>query len=99
MSAGDACLNPAFFLSRDNALTKNYLRFLVERIVIDGTRVQMHSRSEAVVRMMAAGSGGSGTGGVNPNPALSPLSRWVGSDCRTRTYDPAVNSRLLYQLS
>lgn len=22
-----------------------------------------------------------------------------GSDCRTRTYDPAVNSRLLYQLS
>jgi hypothetical protein len=23
----------------------------------------------------------------------------TGSDCRTRTYDPAVNSRLLYQLS
>ena len=28
-----------------------------------------------------------------------PCSRLDGSDCRTRTYDPAVNSRLLYQLS
>ncbi len=28
-----------------------------------------------------------------------PRPRVNGSDCRTRTYDPAVNSRLLYQLS
>jgi len=32
-------------------------------------------------------------------PNRSTLRRIVGSDCRTRTCDPAVNSRLLYQLS
>ncbi len=33
-----------------------------------------------------------------PEPAKKDVPRF-GSDCRTRTYDPAVNSRLLYQLS
>ncbi len=47
----------SIFLSGDNALTKNYLRFLVDRIVVNGSHVQMVTRSEAVVRLMAAGGG------------------------------------------
>ena len=62
----------SIFLSQDNALTKNYLRFLVEKIVVTGPTVQMVTRSEAVVRMMAAG--GSATAGVTVerDPVVSP---------------------------
>jgi site-specific DNA recombinase len=49
----------SIFLSKDNALTKNYLRFLVDKIVVTGPTVQMVTRSEAVVRMMAGANGGS----------------------------------------
>jgi hypothetical protein len=58
----------SIFLSGDNALTKNYLRFLVEKIVVNGPKVQMVTRSEAVIQMMAA----NGTRVADPNPANSP---------------------------
>jgi site-specific DNA recombinase len=58
----------SIFLSGDNALTKNYLRFLVEKIVVSGSKVQMVTRSEAVIQMMAA----NGTHVASPNPANSP---------------------------
>ena len=34
-----------------------------------------------------------------PGEVFSEAIRSMGSDCWTRTSDPAVNSRLLYQLS
>jgi hypothetical protein len=46
------------FLSGDNALTRNYLRFLIDRIVVNDTKIDIFGRSEAAVRMMAAGEGG-----------------------------------------
>jgi hypothetical protein len=58
----------SIFLSGDNALTKNYLRFLVEKIVVNGSNVRMVTRSEAVVQMIAA----DGTTPADPNPANSP---------------------------
>jgi site-specific DNA recombinase len=58
----------SIFLSGDNALTKNYLRFLVDKIIVNGPKVQMVTRSEAVVRIMAAG----GTTVAEPDPANSP---------------------------
>lgn len=62
----------SIFLSQDNALTKNYLRFLVEKIVVSGPQVQMVTRSEAVVRMMAAGGEGAAGAAVERDPAVSP---------------------------
>ena len=35
------------FLSQDHALTKSYLRFLVEKVIVNGPRVQLITRSEA----------------------------------------------------
>lgn len=55
------------FRSRDNALTKNDLRFLVEKIVVTG----MVTRSEVVVRLMAAGNGGS-PAALDRAPGVSP---------------------------
>ena len=73
-------------------MTKNYLRFLVEKIVVDGPRVQIITRSEAVVRMMAA----SDTQLLGPparaTPQFLPLSLLVGSSSRTRTGYPAMLS-------
>ena len=62
----------SIFLSQDNALTKNYLRFLVEKIVVTGPKVQMVTRSEAVVRMMAAGGAATAGAVVEGDPAVSP---------------------------
>jgi hypothetical protein len=62
----------SIFLSGDNALTKNYLRFLVDKIVVNGQRVQMVTRSEAVVRMMAAGGGATPGTAVERDPGVSP---------------------------
>ncbi len=59
------------FLSRDTSLTKNYLKFLVEKIIVNGPKVQMVTRSEAVVRMMA-GANGSPAGVAERDPAVSP---------------------------
>ena len=61
----------SIFLSQDNALTKNYLRFLVQKIVVTGPKVQMATRSEAVVRMMVGTNGGSSTA-PDRDPAVSP---------------------------
>ncbi len=60
----------AVFLSGDQTLAKNYLRFLVEKIVVTPARVQLVARSDAAVRMMAAG----GQIEENPGQAGSGLS-------------------------
>lgn len=62
----------SIFLSGDNALTKNYLRFLVDRIVVNGSHVQMVTRSEAVVRLMAAGGRVTPGTAVERDPGVSP---------------------------
>jgi site-specific DNA recombinase len=51
---------------------RGYLRFLVEKVIVNGPHVQLVTRSEAVVRMMAAG--GSTAPGTAPerDPAVSP---------------------------
>jgi hypothetical protein len=53
----------SIFLSGDNGLTKSYLRFLVDKTVVNGPHVQLHTRPDAVVQMMAAG------GAALPDPA------------------------------
>ena len=42
------------FLSGDNALTRNYLCFLVERITVTDNRIDLTARSESAVQMIAA---------------------------------------------
>lgn len=59
------------FLSGDNAMTKSYLGFLLDKIVIDGTNVQVHAKSEAALKMMGAGVEPKGTGGLG-GPPVSP---------------------------
>jgi hypothetical protein len=59
-------------LSGDNALTKNYLRFLVDKIVVNGPNVQMVTRSEAVVRMMAASGTSTARAAVERDRGVSP---------------------------
>ena len=59
------------FLSNDATLTKNYLRFLVEKIVVTGAKVQMVTRSAAVVRMMAGANGGAALA-ADRDPSVSP---------------------------
>jgi hypothetical protein len=62
----------SIFLSKDNALTQNYLRFLVDKIVVNSPQVQMVTRAEAVVRMIAAGSMTTTGAAVKRDPAVSP---------------------------
>ncbi len=50
-------------------MTKNYLRFLVDRIVVTGPEVEIHARSDAAVQMMA---GPTKTGPGLTVPARSP---------------------------
>jgi hypothetical protein len=77
--------------SGDNALTKNYLRFLLEKVVVTGVQAQLVMRNEAVARMMVATSAGGGKAAPERDRRLLPPSSWTGSDCRTRTCDPAAN--------
>jgi hypothetical protein len=69
----------SIFLSQDHALTKNYLKFLVEKVIVNGPHVQLVTRSEDVVRMTV--SGGSTAPGTAPerDPAVLPLSSRSGS--------------------
>lgn len=59
------------FLSRDSSMTKNYLKFLVEKIVVNGPEVTLHARSDAAVRMMAAPKTG-GAEAALTDPTNSP---------------------------
>jgi hypothetical protein len=38
-----------------NAMTRNYLRFLVDRIVLNGTHGELYARTGAAVRVMVSG--------------------------------------------
>ncbi len=64
------------FLGGENALTKNYLKFLVEQIVITDDHVKLVARTDAALRMMATGQGGEPAG---DDPACSPTFdlRWL----------------------
>ena len=62
----------SIFLSGDNALTKNYLRFLVDKVVITGEKVQLFTHNEAVARMMAAGAAGGPQAPLERAPEVSP---------------------------
>ena len=86
------------FLSADQTLAKNYLRFLVDRILVRGNELEIHGKTEPTVALLAA----------SPELTFPPplslrkkflLPQVVGSSSWTRTRDPAVNSRLLYRLS
>ncbi|MDC3956857.1 recombinase zinc beta ribbon domain-containing protein [Polyangium jinanense] len=46
------------FLSDDPALTRNYLRFLVEEIVVTGDQIDLVARTAAAIQMMAAAGSG-----------------------------------------
>lgn len=37
-------------------MTRNYLRFLVDRIVLKGRQLELYARTEAAVRVMASGA-------------------------------------------
>lgn len=76
----------SIFLSNDTSLTKNYLKFLVEKIVVTSEKVQLVTRSEAVVRMMAAGNGAP-AGAAEPASAVSPSIGvgWLRKPSHSRT--------------
>ena len=44
------------FLSGDNSMTRNYLRFLVEDITVTDEQIDISARTDAALRLMAGGS-------------------------------------------
>jgi hypothetical protein len=85
------------FISNDTPMMKNYLRFLVEEIVVFDDRVVIKAKARNAVVMMAHPEPLGTGGGNHPDPVSREGAN--SSGCWTRTSDPAVNSRLLYQLS
>jgi site-specific DNA recombinase len=64
------------FLGEDRAVAKNYLRFLVDRIVVTGKNISIFTRSEAVARLMAEGKKKE----VRPEaPVLTSVIDWLPS--------------------
>ena len=55
------------FLSGDNPMTRNYLRFLVEGITVTDQQIDISARTDAALRLMAGGSGQEKTESVNPS--------------------------------
>ena len=86
------------FISNDTPMTKNYLRFLVEKIEVLDDRVVIEAKARNAVALMADPAP-MRPGDVNRPRGRSHERGGNGSDCWTRTSDPAVNSRLLYRLS
>lgn len=68
------------FLGGDNGLTRNYLRFLLDEIVVDGKELRVFARSNAALRMMAGG----GDGG-EPPARCGRSSHYRGGLARVRT--------------
>ena len=64
------------FLSGDNAMTRNYLRFLVDRIVLKGRQLELYARTEAAVRVMAS-SGAKKTTEVGTGEVLTSVLEWL----------------------
>ncbi len=63
------------FLSNDSAITRNYLRFLIDEITVRGTEITIHARGDAVVELMAVG--GEKLGPLNPaSPVLTSVGGW-----------------------
>lgn len=63
----------AVFLGNETSMTKNYLRFLVEKIVVTADRVQLVAKTDAVVRLMSAG------GKMIESPSASGTRRLTGA--------------------
>ncbi len=59
------------FLGGENALTRNYLRFLVEGIVVTEGKAQLTVRTDAAARVMAAAPAGGSTA-LPVDPSVSP---------------------------
>jgi DNA invertase Pin-like site-specific DNA recombinase len=66
-------MNQRGYKYRDGKLwTKDLVLKVIEEIVVNGPNVQMVTRSEAVVRMMAAGTGTAAEAALERDPAVSP---------------------------
>ena len=52
------------FTSGDECLAKHYMRFLTDRIVVNGTTVEIRAKPEAAVALMAQTAGGGSNGAV-----------------------------------
>jgi site-specific DNA recombinase len=63
------------FLSGNNAMTRNYLWFLVDRIVLNGTHVELYARTEAAVRVMVSGQ--KKTEVITGLPVLTSVIEWL----------------------
>ena len=62
-------------LAPDSTMTRNYLRFLVDEITVNGPEITIHARGEAVVGLMAAG--GEKPAPLNPGePVLTTVGGW-----------------------
>ena len=64
-------LRQAFFSGNDR-MTKNYLQFLVDKIVVDGPSVEIRCMSEAAIRLMEGGVPKDKTGEELTSPVHSP---------------------------
>ena len=66
------------FLSADQTLAKNYLRFLVERLVVRGNDIEIHGKADASVALLAASPDLAYPAPVNP-PAevLTSVGGWL----------------------
>jgi hypothetical protein len=63
------------FLSGNNAMTRNYLRFLVDHIVLKGTQVELYARTDAAVRVMVSGQ--KKTEAITGIPVLASVIEWL----------------------
>ena len=75
------------FFAHDSTMTRNYLRFLVDEITINGPEITIHARGEAVVGLMAAG--GENAGPLNPGDRVltSVSSGWAKKDSNLQPTD------------
>lgn len=72
------------FLSGDNALTRNYLRFLVDEIVVHEDEIEIVGKTEAAVQMMAA-DGDHHKLVTAAGEVHSPVLRWLRKCSRSPT--------------
>jgi len=75
------------FISNDTTVTKSYLRFLVDRIIVHEGRIEIRAKPEHAAAMMAAGEGdGPAKGVVNhPEAVLAKGGRWLPTPAATQT--------------
>ena len=76
------------FLTGDNPLTRNYLRFLVEGITVTDEQIDISARTDAALRLMAGGSRQEKTEGANPS-VVSPTMGldWLPNDASSANFE------------